>query len=174
MDSKKARPQQQYRTASHLADELGASLVELLIALAISVLVFSVLSTTLVQFVLATRWGNSQLQATSDIQVASIWLGQDALESASFSPGTGSEYGTLAWADSTHEYVYSYNAADTALIREHYDSGELQNTITVARRIQNQTDVSFSINGDLLSVTITATSGEESETANLDFALRSR
>jgi Tfp pilus assembly protein FimT len=174
MDRILAIYQPRTRRALHLKDEQGASLVELLVAIAISVLVFSILSTALVQFILVTRWGNNQLQVTNDIQVASIWLGRDAVESASFTPGTGTEYGTLAWADSSHEYRYIYDIADTALIREHYDSGILQNTITVARRIQNQADVVFSISGELLSVSITATSGDESETANLDFALRTR
>jgi Tfp pilus assembly protein FimT len=160
--------------AFHLQDEQGATLVELLVAISISVLVFSILSTALVQFILVTRWGNSQLQVTSDIQVASLWLGRAALEAASFTPGAGTEYGTLAWADTSHEYRYLYDVADAALIREHYVSGVLQNTTTVARRIQNQADITFSITGDLLSVTITATSGDESETANLDFALRTR
>jgi type II secretory pathway component PulJ len=155
-------------------DERGASLVELLVAIAISVLVFSVLSTALVQFILTTRWGNSQLQVTSDIQVVSLWLGRDALEAASFTPGTGAEYGTLAWADSSQQYRYLYDSAETALVREHYDGGVLQSTTTVARQIQNQADVTFTITGNLLSVSITSTAGGESETASLDLALRTR
>ena len=174
MDRPRSRNRLVSRKTLILQHEQGASLVELLVAIAISVLIFGVLSTALVQFVLATRWGNNQLQVTSDIQVASIWLGRDALEAASFTPGAGTEYGTLAWADTSHEYRYLYDTADNSLIREHYASGVLQSTTTVARRIQNQADVIFNINGELLSVTITATSGDESETANLDFALRTR
>lgn len=155
-------------------EDSGAALVELLVAIAISVLVFSVLSTALVQFVLTTRWGNNQLQVTNDLQVASLWLGRDALEAASFTPGTGVEYGTLSWADASQQFRYLYDSAENALIREHYDSGVLLSTTTVARRIQNQTDVIFNISGDLLSVTITSSVGSESETANLDLALRTR
>lgn len=157
-----------------LQNERGASLVELLVAIAISLMIFSVLSTALVQFVLTTRWGNNQLQATSDIQVASLWLGRDVLEAASFTPGTGSIYGTLSWADTTQQYLYRYDSGGTSLVREHYDSGVLQSTTTVARGIQSQGDVTFNISGKLLTVSITATAGGESETANLDFALRSR
>ncbi len=155
-------------------EERGASLVELLVAIAISVMIFSVLSSALIQFLLATRWGNNQLQVTSDIQVTSLWLGRDALESASFTPGVGTEYGTLAWVDDAHLFRYSYDSAESALIREHFDSGVLQSRTTVARQIQNQSDVIFTITGDLLSVTITSSRGGESETANLDFALRTR
>lgn len=155
-------------------DEKGATLVEMLVAIAISVLVFSVLSTALVQFMLATRWGNSQLQVTSDIQVASLWLGRDALEAASFTPGAGSVYGTLAWADGSQHFIYSYDSLEGGLIREHFDTGVLQTRTTIARHILNQSDVSFSIAGQLLTVTITSTSGAEAETANLDLALRTR
>jgi len=154
--------------------ERGASLVELLVAIAISLLVFSVLSSALVQFLLTTRWGNNQLQATNDIQVTSLWLGRDAPEAASFTPGAGNVYGTLAWADSSQEYLYSYDSLNGALVREHYDTGVLQSTTTVARHIQDQGDVSFSTSGHLLSVSITSTSGDEIESALLNFALRTR
>ena len=157
-----------------LREEKGASLVELLVAIAISVLVFSVLSTALVQFVLTTRWGNNQLQATSDIQVASIWLGRDALEAASFTPGAGTEYGTLSWADASQEYRYLYDSAETALVREHLDGGVLQSRTLIARQIQNQADVTFAYSGGLLTVNITATAGGESESASLELSLRAR
>ena len=155
-------------------DEKGATLVEMLVSIAISVLVFSVLSTALVQFVLATRWGNNQLQVTSDIQVASLWLGRDALEAASFTPGAGAFYGTLDWADGSQQFRYSYDSIEGALIREHFDTGVLQTRTTIARHILNQSDISFSITGQLLTVTITPTSGAEAETANLALALRTR
>ncbi|MEJ2412569.1 MAG: hypothetical protein P8Y34_06175 [Anaerolineales bacterium] len=154
--------------------ETGASLVELLVAIAIAVMVTSFLSTALVQFILTTRWGNHQLQVTNDIQVASLYLGRDALEAAGFTPGTSPVYGTLSWADDSQEFRYSYNAADQQLIREYYLSGALQSTTTVARHISNQADVVFTLTGKLLSVSITSTSGDESETADLEFALRTR
>ncbi len=156
------------------SSESGASLVELLVAVAVAFMATSFLSTALVQFMLTTRWGNHQLQATNDIQVASLWLGRDALEAANFAPGTSPVYGTLSWADNSQQYRYSYNAADQQLVREYYLSGALQSTTTVARHISNQADVVFTLTGKLLSVSITSTSGDESETANLEFALRTR
>ena len=158
----------------HSPKEDGATLVELLVAIAISVMVFSVLSTALVQFILTTRWGNNQLQVSNDIQVAGIWLGKDALEAASFTPGSGAVYGTLNWRDSSHQFRYSYDSGAGALVREHIENSITQSTITDARNIANQGDVSFSISGDRLTVSITATSGAESETANLVYALRTR
>jgi len=157
--------------------ECGTSLVETLVALSIIVLVFGIITTALVQFFLVTRWGNDQLRITNDLQVASLWLGRDALESASFTPGTGVEYGTLNWADSTHQYRYSYNSIPGEygeLVREHLENTILLSTLQVSRYIANQGDVVFSISGDLLTVSITSSSGNETETVSLNLALRSQ
>ena len=153
--------------------EHGTTMVELLVAMSISVLVFGIISTALVQFFLVTRWGNDQLLVTNDLQVASLWLGRDALESASFTPGAGIIYGTLNWADSTHQYRYSYNLSDGSLVREHFQDSILQSTLQVARHIANPGDVVFSTSGQLLTVSITSTSGGESETIDLSLAMRS-
>ena len=100
---------------------------------AISVIIFGVITTIMVQFLLVTRWGNSQLEISNDIQVASIWLGRDALEASSFTPGSGNVYGTLNWPDSSNQYRYSYDALEETLVREHIEDGLLQTTHTVAR-----------------------------------------
>jgi len=153
--------------------ERGTTMVELLVAMSISVLVFGIISTAMVQFFLVTRWGNDQLIITNDLQVASLWLGRDALESANFVPGAGAVYGTLNWADSTNQYRYSYDASDGSLVREHFENSILQSTLQVARHITNQGDVVFSTSSQLLTVSITSTSGDESETVDLSLAMRS-
>jgi len=155
-------------------DEKGTTVVELLVAMAISVIVFGVITTALVQFMLVTRWGNSQLQISNDLQIASIWLGRDALESSSFTPGAGSEYGTLNWPDSSYQFLYSYDPVEGTLVRQFIEDGVVQTTLSVARHITNQTDVVFSVSGKLLTVSITSTSGDETKYANLQFAMRAR
>lgn len=162
------------RQLKRVHSERGTTMVELLVAMSISVLVFGIISTALVQFFLVTRWGNDQLIITNDLQVASLWLGRDALESANFTPGAGVIYGTLNWADSTHQYRYSYNLSDGALVREHFENSILQSTLQVARHITNQGDVVFNSSGQLLTVSITSTSGDESETVDLSLAMRSQ
>ena len=154
--------------------EQGTTLVEVLVTMSISVLVFSILSTALVQFMLVTRWGNDQLRITNDIQVASLWLGRDALEASGFTPGVSPVYGTLNWADSTHEYRYSYSLADGGLVREHFENSILQSTLMVSRYIASQGDVVFNTSGQLLTVSITSTSGDETKTVNLSLAMRTR
>ena len=155
-------------------NEGGATLVEMLVAMAISVLVFGVITTALVQFMLITRWGNNQLQISNDFQVASLWLGRDALESSSFTPGTGVIYGTLKWADDSQQFRYSYDPASKSLKREHLVSGIVQTTLTVARHIEAQTDVTFGLTSKLLTVSITSSSGNEVESTTLKLALRTR
>jgi len=153
-------------------DEQGASLVELLVAISISVLVIGVITTSLVQFLLVTDWGKDQLLISNDLQVAATWLGRDALEAANFSPGSGNVYGTLDWNNLDHQYRYSYDSSQNTLVREHLQSGVVQSTHSVARHITSQGDVAFNLNGHLLTVTITSTSGGESETITLKLALR--
>ncbi|MFO8035614.1 MAG: hypothetical protein R6U57_03185 [Anaerolineales bacterium] len=155
-------------------DEIGASLVEILVAVSISLMVIGVLTTSLIQFMLVTGWGNDQLLVSNDLQISGIWLGRDAVESSTFTPGSGTEYGTLNWEDSSRQFRYSYNPTEDALVREHLQEGAVQSTITVARHIAVQGDVVFSVNDHLLTVSITSTSGNVQETITLSYAMRSR
>jgi hypothetical protein len=169
------RSKQLVKIAEIYQPERGASLVEMLVAMSISVVVFGIITTALVQFMLVTRWGNSQLQISNDFQVVSLWLGRDALESSSFTPGTGNIYGTLDWPDATHQFRYSYDAANHALIREHLlEDGTVESTLTVARYILDQNDVIFNASGTLLTVSITSSSGEESSSLDIQFSMRAR
>ena len=173
MNTTSAKSARIIQRVKNVHSERGTTLVELLVAMSISVLVFGIISTSLVQFFLVTRWGNDQLVISNDLQVASLWLGRDALESATFTPGVDPVYGTFNWTDSTHQYRYSYNVSDGALVREHFENSILQSTLKVARHITNQGDVVFSTSNQLLTVSITSTSGGESETIDLSLAMRS-
>lgn len=155
-------------------DETGASLVEMLVAVSISLMIIGVITTSLIQFLLVTGWGNDQLLVTNDLQIPGIWLGRDAVESSTFTPGSGTEYGTLSWEDSSQQFRYSYNPTEGALVREYLQSEVVQSTITVARHIAAQGDVVFSVNDHLLTVSITSTSGNVQETITLEYAMRSR
>jgi len=157
--------------------EQGASLVEMLIAVAISVIVIGVISTAVVQFMLVSRWGNDQLLVSSDLQVAAIWLGRDAAEASSFTPDNSdvNEYGTLSWQDQNlnlHQFRYFYDPAEGDLRREYLIDGVSQSTLSTARRITAPGDASFSLNGNLLTVSLTSSSGDVSETIELQLALR--
>lgn len=143
-------------------------------ALSVGTMVLGVLTTAIVQFFLVTRGGRDQLVVSNDLQTASLWLGRDGAEAAAFTPGSGSVYGTLDWSDSSNQYRYSYSAVDQALVREHLVSSIVQSTFEVAHNIAAQGDVVFSASGTLLTVTITSTSGAVTDSATLNFAMRSR
>lgn len=163
---------QKRRIFQFTKNETGASLVELLITLAISLGIVFVITNSMVQFMLVSRWGNEQLLTSNSIQTATIWLGRDVTEAESFTPGTGTEYGTLNWEDSSQQFRYSYDSASQTLVREHLVNSIVQSTTTAARYISNQGDIGFSNTGNLLTVTIKATRGDLTDTAVLSLAMR--
>ena len=143
-------------------------------ALPVWALVLGVIVTAVVQFVIASRWGNDQLLVSNNLETASLWLGRDAVEAASFTPGGGTVYGTLNWSDASNQFRYSYNPLAGELVREHLQGGSVQSTRVVARSIAAQGDVSFTVTGDLLTVSLTVTSGDVNQSTALDFRMRSQ
>lgn len=155
-------------------DEAGATLVETLIALAISAAVVTMLGSAVYQFYAISYWGNDRLAVLHDLQNAGLWIGRDANEAASFTSGAGTVYGTLSWPDLSVQYRYSYDSGNTALLREHLVGGVPQSTVTVARHIAFQSDVSFAVSGSRLTVTITSTSDSVSASSTLTLTMRAR
>ncbi|MBS3753806.1 MAG: prepilin-type N-terminal cleavage/methylation domain-containing protein [Anaerolineales bacterium] len=155
----------------------GSSLVEMLVVIAISTMVIGIITTSLVQFLLVTNWGNDQLLVTSDLQVAALWLGRDVPEASTFTQDTvdHNQYGFFAWRDHTgvwHEYHYYYNPTKGSLVREYRRDDSTQTTLNVARNIAEADDVNFSPSGDLVTVEIKSTSGDVSKTIELNLAMR--
>ena len=162
---------QQDRTASKRG-ERGFTLPEMLITAVLVGGTAALITTAIYQIFIVAQDGNARLAALGDVQNASIWIGRDSSESASWSAGSGTVYGTLTTSDPLVQYRYSYDAANTALVREHLVSGSPVSTLSIARRIANQGDVSFSLTGTLLTVSITGTSGTASENATLKLGMR--
>ncbi len=158
---------------SHLAqDEAGFTIPEMLIAAFLVASTAGLIATAINQIFVVSRDGNARLAALGDLENATVWIGRDTSEAKSFTAGTGTIYGTLTTSDPTVQYRYSYDQANTALVREHLVSGSPVSTLRVARRIVDQSDVSFSATGSLLTVSITATSGPTSESAELKLGMR--
>lgn len=158
--------------ATRQPGESGATLVELLLALAVSAVVMTMLGTAVYQFYSISSWGQARLAVLKDLQTAGLWLGRDAQEAAAFVPGAGTVYGTFQWSDSSFEYRYSYRAVDQALVREAIASSIVQSTLLVARHIASQGDVTFSPNGKRVEVTLTATSGSVTASNTLTLTMR--
>lgn len=157
-----------------LVEESGMTLVELLVGVGISAAVLTLIGTFIFQFFTVTRQGNARMDVTSDLQSLSLWLGRDSAEAYSFVPGSSPIYGTfhVSQSDGDHEYRYRFEAAEGRLVREHYLDGALQSSQTVSRHIASEGDVTFNASGSLVSVSVTATSGQISDSVDLELALR--
>lgn len=154
-------------------DDRGVSLVELIVTITISTIVLAVIITAIVQFYALTRWGNAQLLLENDFQTANLWLGRDAAEAASFTPGSSLTYGTFHWADGSNQFRYAYDPGTQALTREHLQGGSSVSVITAARHVAAQGDVSFSVSGSLVTVSLTLTEGDVTETRTYYYSMRS-
>lgn len=164
------------RPRAGLNREEGFSLPELLISLLILTSVLVLLATALLQFTRLTRFGNDRMLAFSDLQTAQLWLGRDAAEAATFTPGSGVVYGTFAWPGGDPEFEYSYRTADSSLIRTRLEGGTAVSSVAAARHIAQQSDVTFLLDGDgdKVSVSITTTSGAETSSAEIELFMRVR
>lgn len=154
--------------------ERGATLPEMLIAIVLSTFAAGLIATAAYQFFIVTNDSNNRLAVLHDLENASTWLGRDASESQLFSPGSGAIYGTLETGNPSIKYRYSYDTGNTALVREDLVDEVVQSTIRIARWIANQGDVVFSVSGNLLTVSITATDADGllSESATLKFSMK--
>ncbi len=167
-------PEQNRRAQTLLAEEAGTTLVELVVGVGISAAVLTLIGTFILQFFTVTRQGNARMDVSSDLQSVSLWLGRDAAEAYSFVPGSSPAYGAFhaSHPDGDHEYRYRFDASEGHLIREHYLDGGLQSSQTVSRHIAAEGDVIFNDGGSLVSVSVTATSGQVSDSVDLELALR--
>ena len=58
-------------------DQIGLTLVEVLVAAGISILIASTLGTALHQFIITSERGNDALRALHDVQNAGYWINRD-------------------------------------------------------------------------------------------------
>lgn len=157
-----------------LGDEKGISLTEVLISLFILSSVLFLLASSLLQFLHLTTFGNDRMLALADIQTAQLWLGRDAAEAATFSPGSGDIYGTFMWPDGDPQFQYSYDSIGRRIVRTRLEGGNPVASTTAARHIDQQSDAAFVLDsgGARVSVTITATSGDETTTSQIELYMR--
>ena len=152
--------------------ERGFTIPEMLIATFLIALSTGLISTAIYQIFIVSSDGNARLSALNDLENVAIWIGRDTSEAQSWTAGAGTIYGSLTTGDPTVQYRYSYDAANTALVREHLVSGTPVNTLRIARRIANQGDIAFSTTGTLLTISVTSTVGPTSESATLNLGMR--
>jgi len=122
--------------------EEGFTLVELLITTAITGLIVSFLGVAIHQVVTVTDYGNSKMVALHELQNVAHLLSIDGQEASSAS---GGDELTLGLPDSS---LVTYALVGTVLERT---KGESQMTLA-----QNISDLSFSVEGQVISMSITS------------------
>ena len=123
--------------------EQGFSLVELIVATAITGLVVSGLGTAIYQIITVTGYGNDRLTATHELQNVAHWFSLDG-QAASTANG-GSE---LLLIPSDNGSSITYSLVDTELYRTAGGSN-----MTLA---QNITSANFSVENRTITMTITS------------------
>lgn len=125
-----------------IKSEHGFTLVELLVTIAITGALFSVIGGVIYQLTTTSEYGNDRLDATHELQNAAQWLRTDGQQAVT---ATGGSSLVLTLPDAS---VITYSLSGTSLLRT---SGGT--TMTLA---QNISGASFSVQGNLVTLVITA------------------
>ncbi|MFC1908927.1 type II secretion system protein J [Chloroflexota bacterium] len=120
----------------------GLSLVELLIAMAITGIITAFLGTAIYQIITVTEYGNDKLTATHELQNAAYWMNLDGQSASTASGGSELE---LTLPDGMS---ITYSLVGTELRRTVGGA-----TITLA---QNISSLIFSVEGSVLTMEITS------------------
>jgi len=143
----------------------GYTLIELLVALPIAVVALGAIVGAIFLVTYGTIDIRSKTTALADVENAAHWLTRDIIMGQSIdmledAPPVNTV--NLTWIDYTggvgneHSHYVVYTHSGTELLRE-YDSAN--NTTIVSR---NLSDIGFTLNGDLVTVTLTSTPEEAS------------
>jgi prepilin-type N-terminal cleavage/methylation domain-containing protein len=160
--------------------QLGFTLVELMIAIAVSGVITGAITTTVYQVVTGNFRTNNHMTAVRQVQEAGYWVSHDALmaqsvelagESVDDPDGTRFPF-TLTWTEwdtnDVHHVVYSLDGNE--LQRIHSINGTTEASIIIAEFIDPEpAKTSCDWDGGVLTFTVTATVGagsaqEQSET----------
>jgi prepilin-type N-terminal cleavage/methylation domain-containing protein len=125
-----------------MKNERGFTLVELVMATALTGLIVSFLGTSIYQMLNVTDYGNDRLIATHELQNAAYWLQFDGQKAKS---ATGGESLALTLSDNT---TVTYDLSDTSLVRTSSGSH-----MVLARYI---TEAKFTISDRVITMSLTS------------------
>jgi prepilin-type N-terminal cleavage/methylation domain-containing protein len=135
------------------ADERGLTMVELMIAVAVTGIIVSFLGTAIYQILTVTEYGNNRLTAMHELQNAAHWFNLDGQRAS-----TASANGELQLTISESSSI-TYYLSDTELRR--MAGGDY---MTLARNI---TSADFSIENRLITMSLTSSpEGRDNVSAN--------
>jgi type II secretory pathway component PulJ len=138
---------------SLISNQKGMTLIEVLLACAITSAIVGGLSVAIFSVIKVTERGNAESAALHDLQMASYWINNDAQMALITSLQQGSQTSTavsMNWTDSQgSSHTCNYWLSDNKLKRN------LDGTVTTAAL--NITSVGFSISGNMLTYRIQST-----------------
>ncbi len=158
-------------------NQRGFTLIELIIAIAITGLITSGVTMTIFQVISGNARSSNHMIAVRQVQEAGYWLSRDAQMAQSIStgddpPGTGFPL-TLIWTEygvdgDEHQVVYTL-LADNKLKREHYTNRFADpdpDATAIVAQFVDSSGTSCQLTGDVLVLTVTATVGTGSQQAS--------
>ena len=122
--------------------QAGITMVELIVAIAVTGIIVTFLGTAIYQIITVSEYGNSRLIALHELQNAAYWLNTDGQGAVN---ATGGSQLVLTLSDNS---TVTYSLVGTDLLRS---SGGLP--MTLARNISV---VSFSVSGRVITMNLTS------------------
>ncbi len=136
----------------NLSGQKGITLVEVLVATAITGLIAGALGTAIHQFITTSERGNQELRALNDVRNAGHWLTLDGRRAEATNLADGAPPAatmTLSWTSAGQVHTSTYSLSGNELKRD------LNGTVTTVARYVST--AGFSLAGQLFTATLTST-----------------
>jgi prepilin-type N-terminal cleavage/methylation domain-containing protein len=151
-------------------NQLGFTLTELILAIAIAGIITGGITMTIFQVFSGSARTSNHMTAVRQVQNAGYWVSHDA-QMAQQEPVIGDdpevEFLTLTWKDweTSEVHLVTYTLlTDNKLQRSHSINDGTAETAIIAEYINNPDQTSCVWDGSVLTFTVTATVGEQTET----------
>jgi len=157
-----------------IRDERGMTLVEILVALAITGLITGTLVTAIYQIYQVTGWGSNQMRVQHDLQNAATWLNRDVVSASSAHIASASQMtltlpyvGSIITDTVSRVITYTFSITDSTLTRDSDDS-----TLIVARHVNSFIPSPTGTVTSVITITITSQAGDVTRSATLHLDMR--
>jgi len=157
-----------------ISEERGVTLVEILVALAITALITGTLVTGIYQIYQVTGWGNNQMRVQHDLQNAATWLNRDVVSASSAHIASASQMtltlpyvGSIITDTVSRVITYTFSITDSTLTRDSDDS-----TLIVARHVNSFVPSPTGTVTSVITITITSQAGVVTGSATLHLDMR--
>ena len=161
-------------------EQIGLTVIELVVALALSAMVIGPMVVILNQFFVLPIRASSTHNLIHQAQRAAFRIAEDSRNASSFVPAPAPDYGTFSWVDrtgttvGTHSVRYFHSSGDNTLVREEIVNGGAPITIVVSRSVRDHSDVSIQRSDGLILASVTASTGLFDDPASTTAKFRAR